>query len=208
MKSPGVTVRPILNMHDVHHVNEIFLDNVEVPVENLVGEENQGWTYANICSGTSGAASPRSGSTSGSCSASRTSRARNCSRASPLFDDPRFRARIAQLEIRLQALEIMGLRLIWDQEQGQAARPRRVDRQDLQHRPDAGDRRAGDGSGPARMLSRTSPKRNTSASTASSPARHTRTGLAATHFDNHKYSIFAGSNEIQRNIIAKMILGL
>src|SRR2546427_404654 len=46
MKSPGITVRPIITMDGEHEVNEVWFDNVEVPVDNLVGEENKGWTYA------------------------------------------------------------------------------------------------------------------------------------------------------------------
>ena len=46
MKTPGVTVRPIIMLDGDHEVNEVFFDNVEVPAENLIGEENKGWTYA------------------------------------------------------------------------------------------------------------------------------------------------------------------
>jgi alkylation response protein AidB-like acyl-CoA dehydrogenase len=46
MKSPGITVRPIIGITLGHHLNEVFFENVRVPVENLIGEENKGWTYA------------------------------------------------------------------------------------------------------------------------------------------------------------------
>jgi alkylation response protein AidB-like acyl-CoA dehydrogenase len=123
MKSPGVTVRPIVNMHDVHHVNEVFFDNVRVPAENLVGVENQGWTYAKYLLG-----HERSGFASIGFHRRDLQRVKDIAKEEMLRRQAADRrsalpARIAQLEIRLQALEIMGLRLIWDQEQGKPPGP-------------------------------------------------------------------------------------
>ena len=207
MKSPGVTVRPILNMHDIHHVNEVFLDNVEVPVENLVGVENQGWTYAKYLLG-----HERSGFASVGFHKRELQRVKDIAGQAmldgrPLFDDPRFRARIAQLEIRLQALEIMGLRLIWDQEQGKPPGPDasivKIFSTDLTQ---AIGELAMEAAGPYAQPYQPEAQYLEFDGEGGGPAY--ASGLAATHFDNHKYSIFAGSNEIQRNIIAKMILGL
>ena len=207
MKSPGVTVRPIRNMHDVHHVNEVFLDNVLVPVENLVGVENQGWTYAKYLLG-----HERSGFASVGFHKRELQRLKDIAKnemldGKPLISDPRFRARIAQLEIRLQALEIMGLRLIWDQEQGKPPGPDasivKIFSTDLTQ---AIGELAMEAAGPNAQPYQPAAQYLEYDGEIAGPEY--ASGLAATHFDNHKYSIFAGSNEIQRNIISKMILGL
>ena len=207
MKSPGVTVRPIRNMHDVHHVNEVFLDNVEVPVENLVGEENRGWTYAKYLLG-----HERSGFASIGFHRRDLQRAKDIAKVEmmngkPLVDDPRFRARLAQLEIRVQTLEIMGLKLIWDQEQGKPPGPDasivKIFSTDLTQ---AIGELAMEAAGPYAQPYQHEAQHLGFDGELAGPAY--ASGLAATHFDNHKYSIFAGSNEIQRNIISKMILGL
>ena len=207
MKTPGVTVRPILNMHDIHHVNEVFLDNVKVPAENLVGEENQGWTYAKYLLG-----HERSGFAQIGFHKRELQRVKDISRqemshGKPLFDDPRFRAKIAQLEIRLQALEIMGLKLIWDQEQGKPPGPDasivKIFSTDLMQ---AIGELALEAAGPYAQPYQPEAQYLEFAGEFAGPPY--ASGLAATHFDNHKYTIFAGSNEIQRNIISKMILGL
>ena len=207
MKSPGVTVRPIWNMHDVHHVNEIFFDNVEVPVQNLVGEENQGWTYAKYLLG-----HERSGFAPVGFHKRELQRVKDIANeemqdGKPLFDDPRFRARIAQLEIRVHTLEIMGLRLIWDQEQGKPPGPDasivKIFSTDLTQ---AIGELAMEAAGPYAQPYQPEAQYLEFDGVLAGPDY--APGLAAAHFDNHKYSIFAGSNEIQRNIIAKMILGL
>ena len=55
MKTPGISIRPIITIGGDHEVNQVFFDDVRVPVENRVGEENKGWTYANICSSSNAA---------------------------------------------------------------------------------------------------------------------------------------------------------
>ena len=207
MKSPGVSVRPIRNMHDVHHVNEVFLDNVEVPIENLVGEENQGWTYAKFLLG-----HERSGFASVGFHRRDLQRAKDIAKVEmmndrPLIDDPRFRARLAQLDIRVQTLEVMGLKLIWDQEQGKPAGADasivKIFSTDLTQ---AIGELAMEAAGPYAQPYQHEAQYLGFDGELAGPGY--ASGLAATHFDNHKFSIFAGSNEIQRNIISKMILGL
>ena len=207
MRTPGVTVRPIHNMHDIHHVNEVFFDNVRVPAENLVGEENQGWTYAKYLLG-----HERSGFALTGFHKRDLQRLRDIARAEmldgkPLWDDPRFRARIAQLEIRVRTLEVMALRLIWDQEQGKPPGPdasiAKIFSTDLTQ---AIGELAMEAAGPYAQPYQPEAQYLEFDGEMVGPANVT--GVTATHFDNHKYSIFAGSNEIQRNIISKMILGL
>ena len=207
MKTPGVTVRPIHNMHDVHHVNEVFLDNVRVPVENLVGAENQGWTYAKYLLGHERSGFAPVGFHKRELQRLKDIARREMANGKPLFDDPRFRARIAQLEIRLQALEIMGLKLIWDQQQGKPPGPDasivKIFSTDLTQ---AIGELALEAAGPYGQPYQPEAQYLEFAGEFAGPAY--ASGLAAAHFDNHKYTIFAGSNEIQRNIISKMILGL
>jgi alkylation response protein AidB-like acyl-CoA dehydrogenase len=207
MKSPGVTVRPIVNMHDVHHVNEIFFDNVRVPAENLVGEENHGWTYAKYLLGHERSGFAQIGFHRRELQRAKDIAKREMQNGQPLIDDPHFRARVALLEIRLQALEIMGLRLIWDQEQGAPPGPEasivKIFSTELVQ--DIGEL-AMDAAGPYAQPYQPEAQYLAYAGEFAGPPY--AAALAATHFDNHKYTIFAGSNEIQRNIIAKMILGL
>ena len=207
MKSPGVTVRPIINMHDVHHVNEIFFDNVRVPAENLVGEENHGWTYAKYLLGHERSGFAQIGFHRRDLQRAKDIAKREMSNGKPLFDDPRFKAKIAQLEIKLQALEIMGLKLIWDQEQGAPPGPEasivKIFSTELVQ---AIGELAMEAAGPyAQPYQPEAQYLDYDGEFAGPPYA---AGLAATHFDNHKFTIFAGSNEIQRNIISKMILGL
>ena len=207
MRTHGVTVRPIHNMHDIHHVNEVWLDNVRVPAENLVGEENQGWTYAKYLLGHERSGFAQIGFHKRELQRVKDIARREMAHGKPLFDDPRFRARIAQLEIRLQALEIMGLKLIWDQEQGKPPGPdasiTKIFSTDLVQ---AIGELALEAAGPYAQPYQPEAQYLDFAGEFAGPPY--AAGLAATHFDNHKFTIFAGSNEIQRNIISKMILGL
>jgi alkylation response protein AidB-like acyl-CoA dehydrogenase len=105
MHSPGVTVRPIITIDGGHEVNEVWFDNVEVPVENLVGEEGRGWSYAKFL-----LSHERSG-IAGVSNSKRELRylkhiaAQEQKDGRPLIEDPRFRDKVARLEIDLMALE-------------------------------------------------------------------------------------------------------
>lgn len=112
MKSPGVTVRPITSIDGCHELNEMFLDDVRVPVANLIGEENKGWDYAKYLLGHERSAQARVG-----LSKMRLERARHLagtvrSGDGLLADDPRFRERLALIEVELKALEILTQRVI------------------------------------------------------------------------------------------------
>ena len=112
MKTPGITVRPIITLDGHHETNEMFLENVRVPVANRLGEENKGWDYAKYLLG-----HERSGIARVGVSKMRLRRARDLARRVPagnatLADDPRFRERAAAIEVELKALEITQMRLI------------------------------------------------------------------------------------------------
>ncbi len=207
MRSPGVTVRPIITLDGEHEINEVWFENVEVPAENLVGEEGRGWTYAKFLlaherSGIAGVgASKRELRTLKAIAAQEQRNGR------PLIEDPRFRDRIARVEIDLMALEITNLRMLAAEREGRAPGAEvsmlKIKGSDIQqaltelmmdaigpyalpYLPDAwGDRWLGERVG----------------ADYAAP-------LAARYFNYRKVSIYGGSNEIQRNIIAQHILGL
>ncbi|GAA6141630.1 acyl-CoA dehydrogenase family protein [Hydrogenophaga sp. 5NK40-0174] len=113
MTSPGVTVRPIKLLDGECEVNEVFFDNVKVPAENLIGEENQGWTYAKLLLSherTSIAAVNRSKRA--------LARLKAIAKAEGMWDDVRLRDQIALLEVDIIALEMMVLRVLSAEKSG------------------------------------------------------------------------------------------
>jgi alkylation response protein AidB-like acyl-CoA dehydrogenase len=114
MDTPGITVKPIISIDGCHELNETFFDNVRIPVANRIGEENKGWDYAKYLLGHERSAQSRVG-----LSKMRLQRARQLARQVPsgsgtLADDPRFRERVALIEVELKALEILTQRVIAD----------------------------------------------------------------------------------------------
>jgi len=207
MRTPGVTVRPIITLDGEHEVNEVWFEDVEVPVDNLVGEEGRGWTYAKFLlaherSGIAGVGASKRELRMLKYIASQERR-----NGRPLIEDPRFRDRIARVEIDLMALEITNLRLLAAEREGRAPGAEvsmlKIKGTDIQqaltelmmdaigpyalpHLPDAwGDHWLGEHVGPEYAAP-----------------------LAARYFNYRKVSIYGGSNEIQRNIVAQHILGL
>jgi alkylation response protein AidB-like acyl-CoA dehydrogenase len=112
MKTPGITVRPIITLDGNHETNELFLDNVRVPVSNRVGEENKGWGYAKYLLG-----HERSGISRVGVSKLRVMRAKEIAQGImvdgvPLSENRQFREKVAALEVELKALEITQMRVI------------------------------------------------------------------------------------------------
>jgi len=207
MKTPGVSVKPIVLLDGVPEVNEIHFDNVEVPVENLVGEEGKGWTYGKVLlqherANIAGVARSRY--------RARRLRARverSVRGAAPLAGDNNFMRRLAAIEVELKALEYTELRTLAAVASGKAPGPessilkikgteiqQAIDMLYLQaagyyalayvpdqYEPDFADEPVGEGG---------------------------ETQASLRYFNNRKASIYGGSNEIQKNIIAKHVLGL
>ena len=112
MKTPGIEVRPIISIDGSHHLNEVFFTDVKVPVENLVGEENKGWNVAKYLLGNERTGIARLGK-----SKERVRYAKEVARevrmnGKPLIEDRNFRNRVAQLEVDMKALEITQLRVV------------------------------------------------------------------------------------------------
>jgi alkylation response protein AidB-like acyl-CoA dehydrogenase len=207
MKTPGITVRPIITMDGAHEVNEVWLENVKVPVENRVGEENKGWTYAKFLLGherTNIAGVGASKRELGRLKAIALSETKN---GRPLIEDPLFAARIAQVEMDLMALEITNLRALSAESEKRAPGPEasilKIKGTEIQQ---ALSELLMLAVGPyALPFERESLEEGDMRSVAGPDYAAT---LAAGYCNARKVTIYGGSNEIQRNIISQMILGL
>jgi alkylation response protein AidB-like acyl-CoA dehydrogenase len=113
MKSPGVTVRPIIMLDGEHEVNEVWFDNVEVPAENLIGEENKGWTYAKHL-----LSHERTNIADVNRAKRELERLKRIAKAEGVYDDTRFRDEIAKLEVDVVALEMLVLRVLAAEKSG------------------------------------------------------------------------------------------
>ena len=210
MKTPGVTVRPIQLIDGGHEVNEVWFDEVKVPVENLVGEENKGWDYAKFL-----LANERTGIARVGVSKQRLRRIRELAakeRAGDrnMIDQPWFREKLAGIEIDLKALEITQLRVLAEaRKSGKHGKPDpkssilKIKGSEIQQ---ATTELLLDVVGPLAMPY----QRSTDAEDETNmvPIGPEDAAYAApTYFNWRKISIYGGSNEIQRNIIAKAILG-
>ncbi|MBA2464283.1 MAG: acyl-CoA dehydrogenase family protein [Nocardioidaceae bacterium] len=199
MRSPGVTVRPIELIDGGHEVNEVFFENVHVPAENLVGEENKGWDYAKFLLGNERVGVAPVGSTKRVlCTAKE--HARTAGRGgSSLLEDPLVAARIAELENGLLALELTALRVVANSADGKAHPASSVLKLRGTELQQAVSELVVDLGGPASLAS--------GAGEGSDLAEWSRRSTPA-YLNLRKASIYGGSNEIQRQIIAGTILGL
>jgi alkylation response protein AidB-like acyl-CoA dehydrogenase len=201
MRTPGITVRPIALMDGGHEVNEVFFDDVKVPAENLVHEEHKGWTVAKYLLGYERMGTGRIGASKRELARLKELAAQAVKDGKPLLADPRFRDRVTRVEVELMALEITNLRFL-DQLRG--GRPPGAEVSLLKIK----------GTEIQQAISELMMQ-------AAGPfAQAFRPADAAAHFDAftaslaprycnlRKATIYAGSNEIQRNIIAKATLGL
>jgi len=205
MKSPGVSVRPIVLMDGEPEVNEVWFDDVVVPADNLIGEENRGWTYAKHL-----LAHERTNIADVSRAKRELERLKRIARAEGVYDDPRFRDQIALLEVDIVALEMLVLRVLSAEGavgkggkqsldiagllkiRGSEIQQRYTELMMLAAGPlarahifeamEAGWQ--GDLAFPASVLP-----------------------LAGTYFNHRKTTIYGGSNEVQRNIVAQTVLG-
>jgi alkylation response protein AidB-like acyl-CoA dehydrogenase len=207
MDTPGITVKPIISIDGGHYLNEVFFDDVRVPAANRIGEENKGWTYAKFLLG-----HERTGIAGVSKSKRKLERLRQIAGAerddgAALLDNPDFSARITAIDVRLRALEFTNLRMMAGMSAGHGPGPEsstlKIDgtqiEQDLnemmveamgyyaapyasdEHRPERNEEPIGPDHG---------------------------TGLMREHLLRRAASIYGGSNEIQKGIIAKAVLGM
>ena len=123
MKTPGITVRPIITLDEDHEVNEVFFDNVRVPAQNLVGEENRGWTYAKYLLGHERTNIAAVGRSKRELMFIKRLATRMQKNGQPLIHDPVYAQKVAALEIDLMALEVTVLRVIYQEAKQRAPGP-------------------------------------------------------------------------------------
>ena len=207
MNTPGIEVKPIITIDGSHEVNETWLTDVRVPVENLIGEENKGWTYAKFLlaherSGIAGVARSKRG-----VEKLKEIASTELLDGEPLIRDEDFARKVSQLEIDLSALEFTELRTLAGEAQGKGPGPEssilKVKGTEIQQRlTELTMEAVGNYAAP---YFRGFPQAGSNEFPIGPDYAH---GAAPTYFNMRKTSIYGGSNEIQRNIISKMILGL
>lgn len=192
MNLPGITVRPIILLNGKQHTNEVFFDNVRVPVENLVGDVNKGWSYARTLLGDERISIARIG-----WNKRQLAHLKRVAAADGAWRSPLLAARIAEAEIALMALEAMAMATLERARTGQApgveTNMLKIKGSELQQRL-------------AELLVEVAGPRGVPYRPAATDAED---GWAAHAFPSHFYArvatIYGGSNEIQRNIIARSL---
>ncbi|MBC7917463.1 MAG: acyl-CoA dehydrogenase family protein, partial [Rhodoferax sp.] len=202
MKSPGVTVRPIIMLDGGHEVNEVFFDNVEVPAENLIGEENKGWTYAKHL-----LSHERTNIADVNRTKRELERLKRIAKAEGVWEDVRFRDEIAKLEVEVVALEMMVMRVLAGEASGKqsldVAGLLKIRGSEIQQRYSELMMLA---AGPyAIPLIREAMEAGwqgdfPGAAVGNAP-------LTSTYFNLRKTTIYGGSNEVQRGIVSQVVLG-
>jgi len=207
MDTPGIEVRPIITIDGSHEVNETWLTDVRIPVANRIGEENKGWTYAKFLlaherSGIAGVARSKRG-----IERLRQIASTEVLDGAPLLADNDFARKVSQLEIDLTALEFTELRTLASEAQGKGPGAEssilKIKGTEIQQRLTELTMEA---VGLYAHPYERGMKEHGSNVTGIGPDYSQNT--AENYFNFRKTSIYGGSNEIQRNIIAKMILGL
>ncbi len=201
MATPGITVRPLILMDGGHEVNEIFFDDVAVPVENLVFEENKGWTVAKYLLGHERMGSGSVGASRRELATLKALAARELKDGQPLLDDVRFRDRLTRVEIELDALELTSMRFL--DKMRRSGQPPGADVSMLKIRGTEVQQMITE-----LMMQAVGPLAQPFKAVGDGSVDPFTSRLAPRYFNFRKASIYAGSNEIQRNIIAKMTLGL
>jgi len=207
MHDPGIDVRPIITLDGGHEVNQVFFENVRVPVTNLVGEENKGWTYAKFLLKHERAGIAAIGSQKRQLNRLKEIARAEQSNGQALIEESRFRDKISRAEIDLMALEFTELRAVSAANQGSVPGTEvnllKIRGSEMQQKisellieaigyyanpfiPDSFE--AGWNEEPI--------------------GPDYAATLAPEYFNWRKSSIYAGSNEVQKNIISKMVLGL
>ncbi len=197
MNSPGVTLHPIKLIDGGHEVNEVFFDNVRVPANQLVGEENKGWDYAKFLLGNERVGVAPVGSIKRKLADAKAFAAQTSTENGTLLDEPLVAARIAELETELMALELTVMRVAGNSKEGRpdpASSILKLRGSQLQQ--DVLELIA-DIAGPASL-----------AWSEGTDVPHWAASATPTYLNFRKASIYGGSNEVQRSVISGGILGL
>jgi alkylation response protein AidB-like acyl-CoA dehydrogenase len=209
MKTPGITVRPIISIDGSHHLNEVFFDDVRVPVKMRVGEENKGWDVAKFLLGNERTGIARLGKSKERVAVAKQMAKEVRAGGKPLIEDPDFRRRIAQLETDIRGLEITQLRVVSAHDKARDGKPDplssvlKVKGTELLQ---ATTELVMDVGGPLSMpdwSEELEALSNEPELGPAWPAEATRSYLFL-----RAASIYGGTNEIQKNILSKAVLGL
>lgn len=207
MTTPGVEVRPITTFDGEHEINEVFLTDVRVPVENLVGVEHKGWTCAKYLLTYERTNIAGVGVSVAALGELKKFAAKAKKNGRPLSEDPYFAARLARVEIDLENMKTTNLRVVaavaGGGVPGAESSMLKIRGTEIRQKIFSLMRRA--------MGPYAQPFADTALAVSGETAPigpPERARAAVSYFNNRKLSIFGGSNEIQRNIISKMILGL
>jgi alkylation response protein AidB-like acyl-CoA dehydrogenase len=207
MTTPGVEVRPIVTLEGEHEVNEVFFTDVRVPAENLVGEEHKGWTCAKYLLTYERTNIAGVGFSVAALERLKKAAAKLQKNGRPLAEDPYFAARLARVEIDLENMKTTNLRVIAAAAgggvPGSESSMLKIRGTEIRQEISALMRRA---MGPYAQPFVAEALEEGYEGASVGPAE--AACAAAQYLNNRKLSIFGGSNEIQRNIISKMILGL
>jgi alkylation response protein AidB-like acyl-CoA dehydrogenase len=207
MKSPGVEVRPIVLLDGEHEVNEVFLTDVAVPVDYLIGEENKGWTYAKYLLTFERANIAGTGFAVAAFNRLKEILRRTRDGNQLMCDDESFAARVARVEIDLNNLETTSLRVLAAAASGADLGPEasmlKIRGTEVRQEISSLTRRALGGFARPFM-----PETRDEGYEGPMIAEKNVLSAAASYFNNRKLSIYGGSNEVQRNIISKTTLRL
>lgn len=209
MKTSGIEVRPVRTIDGVHHTNEVFFTDVRVPTANLIGEENKGWNYAKYLLGKERVGVGRLGVTKWRLRQAKELAAQRQTRHGSMLDDKALRRQIAALEIEMKAIEITAMRLLDSEKKRTSNQPNpmwsilKIKGADTQQRVTE------------LLLKIVGPHTSPSVFDGNGPEASTvpplnewTSGILPTYFTMRATTIFGGSNEIQKNILAKAVLGL
>jgi pimeloyl-CoA dehydrogenase large subunit len=209
MKTPGITVRPIITIEGGHEVNEVFFDDVKVPAENLVGQENRGWDCAKFLLGNERFGQARVGASRERIRRLKVIAAESMDGGRPLMEDPDFRRKVTEIEVELKALEMTVMRVIATETKRKDKKPDpatsvlKIKGTEIQQLCSELLMKA---AGPYAWVDGDPDEEGASNDVDVAP--DWALGLAGVYFNWRKQSIYGGSNEIQRNIMAKAFLGL
>jgi alkylation response protein AidB-like acyl-CoA dehydrogenase len=206
MQTPGITVRPIITLDGEHEVNEVFFDNVRVPVENLVGNENEGWTCAKYLLTHERTSIAGIGQTKAMLNRLKHIASQELRDGRPLIEDPLFCSQLAEVEMQLMAAEMSNLRTLASARDGgiPGAESSILKIKGTEIRQTIAYLMT-KAVGPYAM-----PFLEDELGYGGASMLYTDYSATAVnqYMDTRKASIYGGSNEIQKNIIAKMILEL
>jgi len=200
MKTPGITIRPLVLMDEGHEVNEVFFDDVRVPAENLVHQEGDGWTVAKYLLGHERMGTGGIGGSKRELARVKNLATTQLKNGKPLMEDVRFRDKLTRVEVELMALEITNLRFLDQLRSGRAPGAEvsllKIRGTEIQQALTE------------LMIEVMGPFAQPFAPIQATEFDDVTSRFMRRYFNYRKTTIYAGSNEIQRNIISKMSLGL